>query len=199
MAAGRYAGGAARSAGETPGPENLQLSGPENLTVGTDAAEFIELYNGGTAPVDLSQYAVVLVNGSTNAQYLRVALTGMLAPGAYAVVANTGVMVPAGVARFMLADNIVQNGAPDGVALINTATMSLVDALSYEGAISAATVPGVTGMVNLVEGTALPVSVADSNTAPGSISRLPNGTDSNNAGDDWDFTSTPTPGAANVP
>jgi imidazolonepropionase-like amidohydrolase len=183
----------------TAPPGSLVINEVDYDQVGTDAGEFIELYNGGTAPVDLSQYAVVLVNGSTNAQYLRVALTGMLAPGAYAVVANTGVMVPAGVARFMLADNIVQNGAPDGVALINTATMSLVDALSYEGAISAATVPGVTGMVNLVEGTALPVSVADSNTAPGSISRLPNGTDSNNAGDDWDFTSTPTPGAANVP
>jgi hypothetical protein len=149
--------------------------------------------------VNLANDAVVLVNGSTNAQYLRVALTGMLAPRAYAVVANTGVMLPMGVARFPLADNIMQNGAPDGVALINTMTMSLVDALSYEGAITAATIPGVMGMPSLVEGTALAVTVADSNTANASLSRLPNGVDSNNAADDWDLTMTPTPGAANVP
>ena len=48
--------------------------------------------------------------------------------------------------RFTLADNSMQNGAPDGVALINTMTMSVVDALSYEGPITAATTStGMTG------------------------------------------------------
>jgi imidazolonepropionase-like amidohydrolase len=183
----------------TAPPGSLVINEVDYDQVGTDAGEFIEIYNGSDAPVNLANYAVVLVNGSTNAQYLRVALTGMLAPRAYAVVANTGVMLPMGVARFPLADNIMQNGAPDGVALINTMTMSLVDALSYEGAITAATIPGVMGMPSLVEGTALAVTVADSNTANASLSRLPNGVDSNNAADDWDLTMTPTPGAANVP
>ena len=180
-------------------PGALVINEVDYDQVGTDNGEFIELFNGSTEAVNLAQYAVVLVNGSTSAQYLRVALTGMLAPGAYAVVANTGVMLPAGVARFMLADNTLQNGAPDGVALINTATMSLVSALSYEGPITAASIPGVTGMVNLVSGTALPATVADSNTVAASLARLPNGVDSNNDADDWDLSMTPTPGAANRP
>ena len=51
----------------------------------------------------------------------------------------------------------------------------------------------------MVEGTVLAATVADSNTAAASLSQLPNGTDSNDAADDWDLTMTPTPGAANVP
>ena len=183
----------------TAPPGSLVINEVDYDQVGTDAGEFVEIYNGGDTAVNLAQYAVVLVNGSTSAQYARVALTGMLAPGAYAVVANTGVMVPMGVARFTLADNTMQNGAPDAVALINTMTMSVVDALSYEGAITAATIPGVMGMPSMVEGTALPASVADSNTANASLARVPNGVDSNNAADDWSLTMTPTPGAANMP
>jgi hypothetical protein len=183
----------------TTPPGGLVINEVDYDQVGTDNGEFVEIYNGSDAPVNLSQYAVVLVNGSTNAQYARVPLSGMLAPGAYAVVANTGVMVPSGVLRFTLADNTIQNGAPDGVALINTMTMSVVDALSYEGAITVASIPGVTGMPSLVEGTALPASVADSNTVNASLARLPNGVDSNNAADDWSLSMTPTPGAPNLP
>jgi large repetitive protein len=88
-----------------------------------------------------------------------------------------------------------QNGAPDGVALID-ASGALLDAFSYEGSITAAQIGGQT--YNLVEGTPLPAEVADSNTIDGSLSRLPNGTDTNNAATDWAFTTTKTPGAANV-
>jgi imidazolonepropionase-like amidohydrolase len=182
----------------TAPPGSLVINEVDYDQVGTDAGEFIEIFNGGTTAVNLAQHAVVLVNGSTNAQYLRVALTGMLAPGAYAVVANPGVMVPMGVARFMLPDNSIQNGAPDGVALINTATMSLVDALSYEGPITATSIPGVMGMPSLVQGTALPATVADSNTVNASIARLPNGINSGNDADDWSLTMMPTPGAPNL-
>ena len=51
---------------------------------------------------------------------------------------------------------------------------------------------------NLVEGTALDESVVDSNTVAGSLSRIPNGSDTNNAATDWAFTTTLTKGAANV-
>jgi hypothetical protein len=97
-----------------------------------------------------------------------------------------------------VATNAIQNGAPDGVALVDTVNKKLVDALSYEGAITLAAIPGL-GMVSLVEGTMLPVSVADSNTLQGSLCRLPNGADANIASMDWKFSSKPTPGAANVP
>jgi len=72
----------------------------------------------------------------------------------------------------------------------------LLDALSYEGAISAATIG--TKVFDLVEGTLLPVDVADSNTVDGTLARIPDGSDSGNAAADWVFTTTPTPGAANV-
>lgn len=165
--------------------------------VGTDNGEFIEIMNASRLPIDLTGVALVLVNGSNSTEYARVALSGTLAPGAYAVVANSGVTVPSGVARFNIANDSVQNGAPDGVALINTTDGSLLDALSYEGSIRMATITGVTGRVDLVEGSALASTVADSNTAAGSLARVPNGGDTNDANADWRFVTMPTPGAAN--
>ncbi len=72
----------------------------------------------------------------------------------------------------------------------------LLDAFSYEGAITAATIGS--KVFSLVEGTMLPVDVADSNTDDGSLARIPDGNDTNDAAADWVFTTTPTPGAANV-
>jgi hypothetical protein len=68
--------------------------------------------------------------------------------------------------------------------------------LSYEGEIHAAVIDGQT--YDLVEGTPLAATVADSNTTDGSLSRIPDGQDTNDAASDWVFTSTKTPGAANV-
>ena len=73
-----------------------------------------------------------------------------------------------------------------------------VDALSYEGAITAAQIGTATTTVSLVEGTVLAATVADSNTAAGSLIRNPDGHDTNNAATDWVFTTTVTRGAANV-
>ena len=147
--------------------------------VGTDGAGFVELYNAGDSAVDLTGLALVYVNGGDNAEYGRTALEGTLAAGAYVAL-----------------DVELQNGAPDGVALIDTANKALVDALSYEGAITAATIDGVT--YSLVEGTPLPETVADSNTVAGSLIRNPNGKDTNDAAADWAFTTTLTKRAANA-
>lgn len=167
--------------------------------VGADTGEFIEIYNGGLTPADLSSVVLVMVNGSTSREYARVALSGTLAPGAYAVVANAAVTLPAGMMRFAIANDTLQNGAPDGVALINTASGTMIDALCYEGSMMAATITGVTGTVSLVEGTVLATTVADSNTMPNSLARVPNGTDTDDANTDWRLSATPTPGAANAP
>jgi len=147
--------------------------------VGTDGGGFVEIANVGGSTAVLDGIALVLVNGGDSQEYGRVALTGSLAAGAYLAVSIEA-----------------QNGAPDGVALIDTASGALLDALSYEGEITAAVIDGVT--YNLVEGTPLPAAVADSNTADGSLSRLPDGSDTNDAATDWAFTTTKTPGAANV-
>jgi hypothetical protein len=147
--------------------------------VGADSGGFVELRNNGTADVDLAGIALVLVDGGTGNEYARRNLTGTLAAGGYHVVSIDA-----------------QNGAPDGVALVEVATGKLLDALSYEGEITNATIGGQT--YSLVEGTALPATVADSNTVDGSLSRIPDGKDTDDAASDWAFTTTPTPGAANV-
>jgi hypothetical protein len=173
--------------------------------VGTDSAEFIEIYNSGSQAIDLSTLALVLVNGNNNLEYSRLSLVSagsVIAPGQYLVVTSSAAIVPpAGTLTMTFAGTLdqVQNGAPDGLALVDTATHRLLDALSYEGSITAAVITGFPGTYNLVEGTALSASTADSNTIPGSLARLPNGTDTNNASSDWGFSNNPTPGAANMP
>ena len=145
--------------------------------VGADGNGFVEIHNTGGAAADLSTVDLVAVNGGDGSEYDRVALTGSLAAGGYLAVAIE-----------------LQNGAPDGLALLDGTT--LVDALSYEGAITAATIGGQT--YNLVEGTALAATVEDSNTVAGSLIRNPNGKDTNDAASDWAFTTTVTREAANV-
>ena len=145
--------------------------------VGTDGNGFVEIANTGRAAADLAGIDLVAVNGGDSTEYGRVHLTGSLAPGGHLDVAIE-----------------LQNGAPDGIALLQGTT--LLDALSYEGAITAATIAGQT--YNLVEGTALPVAIEDSNTAAGSLIRNPDGKDTDDASSDWAFTTTITRGAANV-
>ena len=147
--------------------------------VGADTGGFVEIANTGTSAATLDGLALVLINGGDATEYARADLTGSLAAGAYLSV-----------------EIEAQNGAPDGVALIATATGTLFDAFSYEGEITAATIDGRT--YSLVEGTALAADVADSNTVDGSLSRIPDKRDTNDAAADWAFTQTKTPGAANV-
>lgn len=171
--------------------------------VGTDTTEFIELYNSGSLTINLSSLALALINGSNNVEYLRLNLSDAgpsIAPGQYLVVkSSSAVVVPVGTLTmaFPGTDSQIQNGAPDGIALVDTVSMRLLDALSYEGSITAAVITGFPGTYNLVEGT--PLAAADDNFINGSLARLPNGVDANNAASDWALTTTLTPGAANVP
>jgi large repetitive protein len=147
--------------------------------VGADSGGFVEIANRGSTAATLDGIALVLVNGADGTEYARAALTGTIAAGGYLKV-----------------DIEAQNGAPDGVALIDTASKALLDALSYEGEIAAATIDA--QAYDLVEGAALDAAIADSNTVDGSLSRIPDKADTNDAASDWEFTSTKTPGAANV-
>jgi hypothetical protein len=180
----------------TPPPSVALINEVDYDQIGTDNAEFIELYNPGISPVDLTNVSVMLVNGADDDEYMTVALSGTLAPGGYAVIAPAGFTVPGGVLKFDFpgATNQVQNGAPDGIAVVDTSTLTVIDALSYEGSITAATLPDFPAPVNLVEGTA---TTAVDNGADGSLSRSPNGSDTDDAATDWTFLATPTPGAAN--
>ena len=164
---------------EEPGAPALVINEIDYDQVGTDHDGFVELYNAGDAPASLDGVAIVFVNGGDSSEYRRLALSGTLAPGDYAVW-----------------DTDAQNGSPDGVALVDTSTGVLLDALSYEGPITAALIAG--AAFDLVEGTMLPADVEDSNTLEGSLARIPNGNDTGDAAADWRFTTTTTRGAANV-
>jgi hypothetical protein len=164
---------------------------------GADAAEFIEIYNAGSVSASLDGLAVILINGSSSAEYGRATLSGLLAPGEYVVVGVTGqtLALPAGVARFDVPTTSaggIQNAGPDGVALVDTGAMTVLDRFSYEGAITTASIFG--RIENLVEGTAFPT--ADSDTEVRSLCRRPNGSDTDSAITDW-MTCTPSPGASN--
>ncbi len=154
--------------------------------IGTDGAEYVEIKNIGTASADLSGYSLQLINGTGGgaAQYQLFALPAVtLVPGEYYVVCGNAANVANCDFDVSPDTDLVQNGAPDAVALLFGTT--IVDTVSYEGN-TGAPYTETTG-----------TSAADSNTVVGSIARCPDGvdTDVNNA--DFTFVSTITPGAAN--
>jgi predicted extracellular nuclease len=110
---------------------------------GTDAAEFVELYDGGAGSTDLSGLSMVLYNGSDDASYLAFDLDGLStdANGYFVLCGNTS-----NVANCDLDvspnTNLIQNGA-DAVALIEgdavdypndtpVSTTGLIDAIVYD-------------------------------------------------------------------
>jgi hypothetical protein len=150
---------------------------------GTDTAEFIELFNSGTSAVALSNYSIALINGTNSTSYRTIDLSGFsIDANSYFVMCGDASLVANCNYSFTSINSWVQNGAPDAVALYENAT--LLDSLSYEGLLSGFT-----------EGDIL--SVSDSNTETMSISRLPNGFDSNNNNIDFQLGCI-TPGSSNI-
>ena len=94
--------------------------------VGTDAGETIEI--SGPAGADVSGWRVLLYNGATGLGY------GSFRPIGDTIPATCGAR---GVVVLTFGLNGIQNGAPDGMALID-ATGTLVEFLSYEGVFAGA-------------------------------------------------------------
>ena len=92
---------------------------------GTDEGEFIEV--AGTAGLDLSNYELVLYNGSNGTSYNTMALAGMIDDESNGF----------GAVSFSYPSNGIQNGAPDGMALVENGTI-VIQFLSYEGTFVAA-------------------------------------------------------------
>ncbi|MFT6922503.1 MAG: hypothetical protein ACJA1C_001508 [Crocinitomicaceae bacterium] len=90
---------------------------------GGDLNEGFEI--AGLAGTDLSCYDVVLYNGSGGTSYSTLNLSGTIPDEGCGY----------GAIWFDLAG--IQNGGPDGIALYNTCTTTLVQFLSYEGAFTA--------------------------------------------------------------
>ena len=188
----------------TIGINHLIINEVDNDQPGTDTAEYVEIYNPG-ADQDLTGISLVLVNGSNNTIYDTIDLTsaGTLPAGGYLVVGGAGVTVAAGALKVDpgWTSNAVQNGPPDGLALINTNGPVLLDALSYANnggaGITSVNITGFPAPVSLVEG-GMPATAVDSATVAGALCRSPNGSDTDVANTDWKFCATPTPGAANT-
>lgn len=169
-------------------------------TVNPDSMEFVEIYNPSSSAISLTGVQLVLVNGGVTpaAPYRTVDLSSLVDVPAhgYLVVGSTALLGTITADReiaFTVATDAVQNGAPDGVAIYDSVAGTLHDALSYEGSITATMIGG--HPFSLVEGTALAASFAD--PGAGSVARIPNGTDTDDAATDWMVASTSTPGATN--
>jgi hypothetical protein len=167
---------------------------------GTDAAEFIELFNAGNKPVTLDGLVVHMIRGEDNSSYANIALSGSLPAGGYAVLAPPGLpgIDPAAMVFDLpsLTSNLENGGGglPDGIALYDTSTHKLIDAISYEGSLSAAMIDGM--VFDLVSGN--PAIAEDDSSGVFSIARIPNGADTGDDATDWVTTSVLTPGAANT-
>ena len=181
------------------GANHLVINEVDYDQAGSDSAEFIEIYNPSAAAISLSGKQVLLVNGSGALVYDTIDLTslGSLASHQYLVISGANVTVP-GTAKKLdpgwLTDR-VQNGAPDGVVLIDNTTHVVIDALSYEGSITAVDLPGFAAPVSLVE--ALPTPAADLTPFAGSVCRKPDGQDTDVALSDWAVCAAPSAGTAN--
>ncbi len=150
----------------------------DNLDV--DAGEAIEVV--ATAGENLSDYDIVLYNGSNNQTYDTDAVPAGVAGGC-------GGSATLGVINYPL--NGLQNGDPDGVALVLRATSTVVQFLSYDGTMTAANGPAA-GMLSVN------IGVAETNSTPVGTSLQLGGGPGTVYGDfTWSASATATFGACN--
>ena len=121
---------------------------------GTDEGEAIEIY--GPAGADLTGWALVLYNGANGAPYNTTTISETIPDlgGGFGVVTST------------YPENGIQNGAPDGIALVDGSGV-LVEFLSYEGTFAA-----VGGPADGVTSTDIGVVEAGATSSDQSLQRL---------------------------
>ncbi|ELR73904.1 Chitinase [Fulvivirga imtechensis AK7] len=131
----------------TPGAANSNVTEPITIVInevdadtpGSDEAEFIELYDGGTGNTSLAGLVIVLYNGNGDVSYNAIDLSGYSTNAeGYFVIGNAGVAN----VDLVIANNSLQNGA-DAVALYQASasdfpsgtpvtTANLLDAVVYD-------------------------------------------------------------------
>jgi hypothetical protein len=165
----------------SPCPARVVLNEVLYDPTGADGgAEFVELFNGGTAPVDLDGWRLDFANGAVGPDWAtrwRGAAGETVAPGARYLIADRGWTGPAADAVVSLS---LQNG-PDAVRLV--AADGTVDRLGY----------GTLTQAELYEGAPHPGA-----TGGRALARRPDGADSDHNDIDW-TPAVPTPGAPNFP
>lgn len=144
---------------------------------GSDTGEFIEI--AGPAGLNLSGYSLVLYNGNGGGAYGTLNLTGTFADQANGF----------GVLSFSYPANGIQNGAPDGLALIGPGGV-VIEFISYEGTMVATDGPAA-GV------TSVDVGVSEDGAATGtSIARVGQGIEGPDFG--WTLLGDDTPGVVNT-
>jgi len=113
---------------------------------GSDVDEAIEV--AGDAGTDLSGWSIVLYNGNNSQTYNTINLSGLI----------PNQQDGFGTLNFILSSNGLQNGAPDGMALVDPADQ-VIQFLSYEGIITATNGPA-NGM------TSTDIAVSESSSTP---------------------------------
>ena len=120
-------------------PPNVVINEVDSDQVGTDTAEFVELYDGGTGNTSLSGLVVVFYNGTDDKSYAAFDLDGHSTnANGYFTLGNAAVP---GV-DLVFADGTMQNGA-DAIAIYvgnasdfpngtSVTTTNLIDALVYD-------------------------------------------------------------------
>ncbi len=145
---------------------------------GGDVGEFIEV--AGTSGINLVGYSLVLYNGSNGSTYNTINLSG--------VIDNEGTGF--GAVDFQLPSNGLQNGAPDGMALVNSSGCVL-EFISYEGDFVATAGPAA-GMMSM------DVGVPEFGSTPIGQSLQLTGTGSMSMDFSWTGPTTESPGTLNA-
>ena len=187
---------------DTSGPATfVVINELESDTPGTDAAEFIELYDGGVGNTPLDGLTVVLYNGNGDVSYAAFDLDGLVTDATgYFVLGNAAVT---GV-DLVFAGNTLQNGAdavalfvgngsnfPNGTAVTGT---NLLDAVVYDN--GQTDDAGLLALLNPGE-----PQINENGASSGathSLQRCPNGEGGARNTASY-LTLAPTPGAANAP
>jgi DNA/RNA endonuclease G (NUC1) len=167
----RFSTGLALLIGGFASAQSVRLSELHYDNTGTDVGEAIEI--SGPVGLDLTGWSVLLYNGSGGGIYDTRLLSGPIP----ATCGNRGVVV------LNFPENGLQNGSPDGVALVN-AGGTVVEFLSYEGSLLATE-----GAANGLTSTDIGVSETNFRPLTSSLARQPAG--------GWLLTSSSTFGACN--
>jgi hypothetical protein len=161
---------------------------------GTDNREYVELFNAGPAAVDISNWTLIGRDSASINPTTTVPASTSIAPGAYYVFGNTGVLN----SNQTIAADFIENGTSDSIEIRDSGG-NLVDALIYEsngglsGNLTGSGLPAQTGPGYFGNYGTFPDGT---NNTTMSLGRFVNGRDTNNNGRDFGMRPS-TPGSSN--
>jgi endonuclease/exonuclease/phosphatase family metal-dependent hydrolase len=161
--------------GGVPLPAGIFVNEFHYDNAGTDVGEFIEVVVGPGFTGNLSDINIVLYNGSSNpaaaAPYTSSSTFNLATAFAQtSEVTVAGSDIPFRIRVANLPVDGLQNGPNDGIAVINTATSQVLQAIAYEGAFTAGSGPAAgTSFANL------PVSQSSAPEAGSSLGKSGSG------------------------